>query len=320
MRILDDPPEVKASPDLFEQFKRHQLVLLEDELTSDKALKRIESDARQGKSVLVVCNLVNRAQTVYEALAARLEGSGVHSELLHGRFNMHDRSNKEATIRERSGSTSDKRTPVLLVATQVVEVSLDIDLDTIYTDPAPLEALIQRFGRVNRRRKLNGLAPVHVFTEPADGQHIYDETLVKRTLSILRSNNGQAIHEGEIGQWLDQIYDGEVAERWQQEYEIAADEFESVCLKTMRAFCSDQSLEELFYKAFDGIEVLPEVFYDTYQEYKQSEPIRAGELLVPISIGRYHALKNSGQLYPKERREPYIAKVPYSSELGLTFD
>ena len=312
LRILDDPSEVKASPDLFEQFKRHQLVLLEDELTSDKALKRIESDARQGKSVLVVCNLVNRAQTVYEALAARLEGSGVHSELLHGRFNMHDRSNKEATIRERSGSTSDKRTPVLLVATQVVEVSLDIDLDTIYTDPAPLEALIQRFGRVNRRRKLNGLAPVHVFTKPADGQHIYDETLVKRTLSILRSNNGQAIHEGEIGQWLDQIYDGEVAERWQQEYEIAADEFESVCLKTMRAFCSDQSLEELFYKAFDGIEVLPEVFYDTYQEYKQSEPIRAGELLVPISIGRYHALKNSGQ--------PYIAKFPYSSELGLTFD
>ena len=144
--------------------------------------------------------------------------------------------------------------------------------------------------------------------------------MVKRTLSILRSNNGQAIHEGEISEWLDQIYDGEVAERWQKEFEIQADEFESICLKTMRAFCSDQSLEELFYKAFDGIEVLPEVFCDEFQEYKQSDPIRAGELLVPISIGRYHALKNSRQLYPKERREPYIAKVPYSSELGLTFD
>ncbi|MDE0144203.1 MAG: CRISPR-associated helicase Cas3' [Caldilineaceae bacterium] len=320
LQILDDPPEVNASPDLFEQFKRHQLVLLEGELISDKALKRIESDARQGKSVLVVCNLVNRAQTVYEALAARLEESGIHIELLHGRFNMRDRSAKEAIIRVSSGSISTKRQPVLLVATQVVEVSLDIDLDTIYTDPAPLEALIQRFGRINRRRNMNGIAPVHVFTEPADGQHIYDETLVKRTLSVLRSNNGQAIHEGKIGQWLDQIYDGEVAERWQEEYEIAANEFDSICLKTMRAFCSDQSLEERFYKAFDGIEVLPEVFYDEYQEYRHSDPIRAGELLVPISLGRYHALKNSGELYPKERREPYIAKVPYSSELGLTFD
>lgn len=289
-------------------------------MTSEGALEQIESEARLGKSVLVVCNLVQRAQMVYAELATRLKETGIRVELLHGRFNMRDRSEKERIIRDSTGSTSDKRQPALLVATQVVEVSLDIDLDTIYTEPAPLEALIQRFGRVNRRRKLDGVAPVHVFTEPADGQKIYDGTLVKRTLAILRSNNGQAIHEGEIGEWLDQIYDGEVAERWQEEFKNQADEFENVCLKTMRAFCSDQSLEDLFYKAFDGIEVLPEAFYDEYQEYKQSDPIRAGELLVPISIGRYHALKNSGQLYPKERREPYIAKVPYSSEMGLTFD
>ncbi len=320
IQILDDPAEVKAGPELFEQFKRHQLVLLEGELTSEGALEQIESDARLGKSVLVVCNLVQRAQMVYAELATRLKETGIRVELLHGRFNMRDRSEKERIIRDSTGSTSDKRQPALLVATQVVEVSLDIDLDTIYTEPAPLEALIQRFGRVNRRRKLDGVAPVHVFTEPADGQKIYDETLVKRTLAILRSNNGQAIHEGEIGEWLDQIYDGEVAERWQEEFKNQADEFESGCLKTMRAFCSDQSLEECFYKAFNGIEVLPEAFCDKYQEYKQSDPIRAGELLVPISIGRYHALKNSGQLRPKERREPYIAKVPYSSELGLTFD
>ena len=318
--ILDDPPAVSASPDLYEQFKRHQIVLLEGELTSQEALKRIESDARQEKSVLVVCNLVQRAQMVYEELAARLGETGIRVELLHGRFNMRDRSDKERIIRDSTGSTSDKREPALLVATQVVEVSLDIDLDTIYTEPAPLEALIQRFGRINRRRQLNGVAPVHVFAEPADGQKIYDETLVKCTLAILRSNNGQAIHEGEIGEWLDQIYDGEIAERWQEKFEIQANEFESVCLKTMQAFCSDQSLEELFYKAFDGIEVLPEAFYDEYKEFKQSDPILAGELLVPISIGRYHALKNSGQLYPRERREPYIARVPYSSELGLTFN
>lgn len=320
MQILDNPAEVKAGPELFEQFKRHQLVLLEGELISEGALAQIESEARLGKSVLVVCNLVQRAQMVYAELATRLKETGTRVELLHGRFNMRDRSAKESIVRDYSGSISKKRQPVLLVATQVVEVSLDIDLDTIYTEPAPLEALIQRFGRINRRRKLKGVAPVHVFTEPTDGQIIYDESLVKRTLSILRSNDGQAIHEGEINEWLDQIYDGEVAERWQKEFEIQAEEFESTCLKTMRAFCSDQSLEELFYKAFNGIEVLPEAFNDEYQEYKEIDPILAGELLVPISIGRYHALKNSGQLYPKERREPHIAKVPYSSELGLTFD
>lgn len=318
--ILGNPSEVKASLELFEKFKRHRLVLLEGELTSTEGLERIESDIRLRKSVLVVCNQVQRAQMVYEELAARLEETGIRVELLHGRFNMRDRSAKEKIIRDSRGSTSAKRQQVLLVATQVVEVSLDIDLDTIYTEPAPLEALIQRFGRINRRRKLDGVAPVHVFTEPTDGQHIYNEELVKRTLAILRSNNGQAIHEGEIGAWLDQIYEGEVVERWQEEFEIQANEFESICLKTMQAFGSDQSLEEQFYEAFNGIEVLPEAFYDEYQGLKQSDPIRADELLVPIPIGRYHALRNNGQLYPKERREPYIAKASYSSEMGLTFD
>ena len=160
---MDNPPEVKASLDLFEQFTRHQLVLVEGELTSAEALKRIESDARLGKSVLVVCNLVQRAQKVYEELTARLKETEICVELLHGRFNMRDRSAKEAVIRDASGSTSTRRRPVLLVATQVVEVSLDIDLDTIYTEPAPLEALIQRFGRINRRRKLKGVAPVSCF-------------------------------------------------------------------------------------------------------------------------------------------------------------
>ena len=162
LQILDNPPEVKASLDLFEQFKRHQLVLLEGELTSAEALKRIESDARLGKSVLIVCNLVQRAQIVYEELAARLKETGICVELLHGRFNMRDRSARKEYESQQVIPVAlpvTKRQPVLLVATQVVEVSLDIDLDTIYTEPAPLEALIQRFGRINRRRKLNGVAP-----------------------------------------------------------------------------------------------------------------------------------------------------------------
>jgi CRISPR/Cas system-associated endonuclease/helicase Cas3 len=84
-------------------------------------------------------------------LIAELQGV-VYVELFHGRFNMQDRMGKEKTIREKTGTNSDKRSSVVLVATQVVEVSLDIDLNTIYTDPAPLEALVQRFGCINRGR------------------------------------------------------------------------------------------------------------------------------------------------------------------------
>ena len=316
---LSDPVEIAAEPALFDAFKRHQLVLLSGELLSDEGLARIVNDARAGKSVLVVCNLVDRTQTVYRKLRNRLEKSGVLVELLHGRFNVRDRLDKEKLVREATGLTSKQRRPIVLVATQVVEVSLDIDLDTIYTDPAPLEALVQRFGRINRQRE-KGIVPVYVYRQPDDGQKIYDKALVAGTLAILDREDGKPLDESAIGSWLDEIYSGEVAKRWQEEYTVAANEFDAACVQTLRPFAADEGLEDLFYQAFDGLEVLPISFYDEYKKLEEEEPIRARELLVPISWGRYHALANEGRVLPRERRGPYIVKAAYSSELGLTFD
>ena len=317
---LNDPAEITAEPALFDDFKRHRLVLLDGELLSDEGLGRIVNDAQVGKSVLVVCNLVDRAQTAYRELRTRLEKSDVLVELLHGRFIVRDRLDKEKLVRETTGSTSKQRRPIVLVATQVVEVSLDIDLDTIYTDPAPLEALVQRFGRINRRGKQTDLAPVHVYRQPDDGQKIYDEALIAGTLAILDRENGRSLDESAIGGWLDEIYSGEVARRWQEEYTVTADDFEAICVRTLRPFAADEGLEEQFYRAFDGLQVLPKSLYDEYEKLKEEEPIRANELLVSISWGRYHALANEGRVLPRERREPYVVKAAYSSEIGLTFD
>ncbi len=316
---LGDPAEIVAEPALFDDFKRHRLVLLEGELLSDEGLASIAADARAGKSVLVVCNLVDRAQAVYRELSGRLEASGILVELLHGRFTGRDRLDKEKLVRETTGSTSKQRRPIVLVATQVVEVSLDIDLDTIYTDPAPLEALVQRFGRINRQGKQAGLAPVHVYRQPDDGQKVYDEALIAGTLAILEREDGRALDESGIGGWLDEIYSGEVARHWQEKYTITADEFEAICVQTLCPFAADEGLEEQFYRAFDGLEVLPISLYDEYEKLKEEEPIRANELLVSISWGRYHALNNEGRVLPRERREPYVVKAAYSSEVGLSF-
>lgn len=309
--------EITAEPSLYDTFRRHRLVLMDGELTSDESQDCITDDARSGKSILVVCNLVDRAQTVYQLLHNRL--AGVRVELLHGRFNGRDRLIKEEIVQRSAGGQGSDSEPIVLVSTQVVEVSLDIDFDTIYTDPAPLEALVQRFGRVNRRRK-KGIAPVNVFRLPDDGQHIYDETLVKSTLAILERENGKVLDEYSIGNWLDEIYSGETAKRWQDEYKHAAREFDAACIQTLRAFSSDDRLEDLFYKAFDGLEVLPYSSYEEYQRLKKEEPIRANELLVPISWGRFHALVNDGRVLPREKYEPYIVKAAYSSERGLEFD
>ncbi len=319
-QALGDIIEITADETLSAAFTRHRLELLNGEMLSTEALDRIEVDAKAGKSVLVVCNIVDRAQAMYRLLGQRLDAQGVKVELLHGRFNMRDRLRKEELVRTASGSNSTQRQAIVLVATQVVEVSLDIDLDVIYTEPAPLEALVQRFGRINRRRLQLALAPVYVFLKPDDGQMIYDIDLVTRTLAILKRENGKPLVEKRIGTWLDEIYQGEVAKRWQQEFQRAANEFDATCVRPLRAFESNPRLEDLFYKAFDSIEVLPDGLHDEYLRLNKEETIRAAELLVPIRWGRYHWLANQGRVRPKEKHQPYIVEADYSPELGLTFD
>ena len=315
---------IEADDDLYKAFQRHRLVMLDGELTSEEGIGRIVRDAEAGKSVLVVCNLVDRAQEVYERLVSRLRHAGVEGKLLHGRFNVHDRLTKEGWVRDAVGSKSETRKSegIVLVATQVVEVSLDIDLDTVYTDPAPLEALIQRFGRINRSRryKAPNLAPVHVFREPRNGQIIYNEALVQRTLTILDREADKFVDESAIGWWLDEIYHGDIEAQWRRDYAKAAQEFEDVCIRKMRPFQSDTALEEEFYKAFDSIEVLPESLADEYRRLRDGEPIRAGELLTPISWRRFMGLTKQRRVRPREKGEPPIVAAPYSSELGLTFD
>jgi len=88
---------------------------------------------------LVVCNTVKNAQ-----IACRELGKNVSPEkkaLIHGRFILKDREEQER-------NAADK---FLLVGTQAIEVSLNISFDVIYTELAPIDALVQRFGRVNRK-------------------------------------------------------------------------------------------------------------------------------------------------------------------------
>lgn len=317
---LDHPLEIRAEPGLFHSFQRHQIDLTPGDLLEAIHLDQIAADARAGCSVLVVCNLVARAQQAYRELKIRLDEFGIPVELLHGRFNMRDRSRKEALIRNQTGGPGCDRAPVVLVATQVVEVSLDIDLNTIYTDPAPLEALVQRFGRINRRRKMKTLALVHVFRLPADGQKIYDPRLIARTISILDRENGRPVDESAVGLWLNEIYSGEIACQWQRDYASSGADFELACVRSMRPFAADSGLEDQFYRAFDSIEVLPESLLDEYLLLMDETPILAAELLVPISWGRYHALAGQGRLKPRDRTLPPVVQAGYTSDLGLVFD
>jgi CRISPR-associated endonuclease/helicase Cas3 len=321
---LGETPIVTATPELYRAFQRHRIRVVEGHALDETNLARIRADAQAGKSVLVVCNVVARAQKVYEMLGEPLKQAGIEVILLHGRFNMRDRSAKEDLIRRRTGADSLEKGPTVLVATQAVEVSLDIDLDTLYSEAAPLEALVQRFGRVNRRGA-KGIANVHIFTTPPDEQKkIYDQRLVERTLALLTRHAGQAVDESAIGDWLDEIYEGEIVDRWREEFATTAAEFDTAVVNTLRPFQSDHTVEAQFDKLFDGMEVLPAGGDDAIlREYEAlieaGRTIDAGELLVPLSYGQYAQIDKARRAYPldEKRRWPMVVEVPYTSEQGL---
>jgi len=315
LQALGDPVEIRASPGTYERFRRHRLELLDGELLEPASLARIVEAARRGSSVLVVATWVDRAQEAYRGLKAALAADGVQVELLHGRFSMRDRSAKEALLRGAKGTAG-----LVLVATQVVEVSLNIDFDTLFTEPAPLDALLQRFGRVNRRGRIKPFAPVHIFRQPADGQAIYDPDLVQGALALLEREHGSPVDEAAVATWLNEVYAGAVRDRWEQQFQRSLTEFEATCVRGLRPFVSDESLEDAFYRAFDGIEVLPRPLYDEYVRLQESSYLAANELLVPISWKRYFTLASKRLVLPREKDMPPMVDAQYTSEFGLTFE
>lgn len=98
----------------------------------------------------VIANTVDLARAVHERLAGEAE-----SILLIGRGRAPDREGLAAGLYARAGTgTRDGRTPLYVVATQTVEVGLDLDFDALVTELAPLSALRQRFGRLDRLGEL----------------------------------------------------------------------------------------------------------------------------------------------------------------------
>ncbi len=316
--VLDAPTEITASSDMFRACTRHRVELLDGEILDESGVSAIVRAYLDGHQVLVTCNTVSRAQQMYDTLRSRLPQETLSDVvLIHGRFNGRDRVRKECGILQKAGLGNSARQPLIVVSTQVVEVSLNIDLDTLFSDPAPLEALVQRFGRVNRKRRVD-LAAVHVFVEPADGQGIYDPAHIEATLQTLRDEaTRQHLDEAALQGWLDGIYQGPILAAWEKIYAQTSQEFRAAFIDGLRPFNSDASLEESFDRLFDGLEVLPACLRSAYEGLKAERPLEASELLVPISWGRWHAIKRAKAVVSSPGDWPPIVDVPYSAETGL---
>ena len=111
-----------------------------------QAVELIKKEAAAGAACVWIRNAVDDAIAAVETLRA----NGVDADLLHARFALGDRKRIERAMRERFGRTGEGRAGRVLVGTQVLESSLDLDFDVMVSDLAPMAGLIQRIGRLWR--------------------------------------------------------------------------------------------------------------------------------------------------------------------------
>lgn len=175
------------------------------------ALDAALGDLRNRKHVLMVLNTVEEAMRTYQMIKERIDGEDTRRVFLyHSRFIEQHRREKERLIRE----GAENREGSLAVTTQVVEVSLDIDYDVLYTQLAPIDALIQRMGRVNRKGKktIGKGGNILVFSSGPHDDSVYGPENLDRALQIVpRLMDGKILSEGQVPALVEQQYPREVA-------------------------------------------------------------------------------------------------------------
>lgn len=266
--------------------KRHHLICHASEGIM-QSVPDIENALEAGLSVLVIVNNVRTCQQIYE----NIDFDENKKRMLHGGFNLKSRKEIEESITHKDQS----KRPQLLVATQAVEVSLDIDYNIAFIENAPIDALIQRFGRVNRAGNLcdvygyKKMAEIHLFENIEGKTPFYDDMLLQNTWIFLSELDGMDLSENDLVDVCNNVYkDGYTG--------VQADDFNQGLLAVknferdwIAGSCMDW-VDSLFDKNNQKIDVLCHNLIDDYCGLiDQKRYIEANELLV--SVYPYHKTK-----------------------------
>nr|WP_295934912.1 CRISPR-associated helicase Cas3' [uncultured Dyadobacter sp.] len=288
------------------------------ENTVDELSDEIEGRLKAGKKVLLVVNTVDEAIRIYDAYKS------YECLLYHSRFTVKDRNEKEKLILKREEEPSGQG--FLLIATQIVEVSLDIDYDFLYTENAPIDAIIQRAGRVNRKRDDSKETEVIIFPHREASQHIYEEAkksgqpaypVLTKTWEVLLQHNGEKLSEAELLKMVDEVYkDWTVAE--DSSFKDAKLKYREI--QETQKFVYDNSNEnEAAYtrEGLDSVNVIPSIFQ---QELSEKSARDKSKHEVSISKRRCLTAKREGRTEKDLKHEWFLyLDCNYDFDKGVQF-
>jgi CRISPR-associated endonuclease/helicase Cas3 len=202
-----------------------------------KVHQRRRQESGEASCTLVICNTVERAQKAFLDIRAALpEDTDTTVRLLHSRFTTEDRQRFSKEIEEQLGPAQWKDghylgKDMIVVATQVVEVGLNISVQTLHTELAPANSLVQRAGRCARFERQQGEVIIYPLPLTEDHKPVsalpYQESLCDATWYALEQLDGQVVGFREEQQLIDVVHtqeDQELLDRYEREEPLILEE------------------------------------------------------------------------------------------------
>ncbi len=189
---------------------RHKVKVYEENIAAEKI-----KNEYKGQKVLVIVNTVNRAQELYNELISDNEFKD-KVFMFHSRFIKEDRYIKEKFI-FRDGQLKNDFSGIW-ITTQVVEASLDIDFDVLYTELSDISGLLQRMGRVFRSRSLledrvninvfvgNSILPSGIRENTSKYDSIIDIDIFNKSKEAILKYNDMQLNELEKMKLVEEVY------------------------------------------------------------------------------------------------------------------
>jgi len=244
-------------PYLNEQ-KRHKIRLKNNFIDDDETIAMIEKLYNEGKKVLVICNIVRRAQDVYD----KLEAKCLKPKLIHSRFTVIDKKEKERLIME--ATQKENKNASVFVSTQIVEASLDIDFDILFSEFSTIDSLLQRFGRCYRKRETDYQQEepnIYICNEGKFTTRIYDGELLNRTKETLSEYDRKVVTEKDKQDIIEKVFSNIETSKYYQKFS----NYKKLLEAGFRAENKSES-QKLFRQIFNNYTVIPEPIYEKKKE------------------------------------------------------
>lgn len=305
------------SGEFLKEIERHKIKIENNSIESN--IEKILKNGKDNK-VLIIVNTVNKAIDIYKML----KNNELNINLFHSRFILRDRNKKENEIKIFS---KDRSKNGIWITTQIVEASLDIDFDYLYTEMSTLDSLFQRLGRCYRSRTYDkNEANVFIYTQKISGiNSVYDKDIHEKSIDLLNGYNGQILFEKDKIKLVDLLYSKEMLEgtNFLKQFKNGMK-----ILNELLDYSTEKSDAQKLLRNIDNITVIPQRIYnenlDLFKNYENEENVskkyeykrEINKLTLNISKGQSWKFKDKISI------NPYIDNISiinldYNNNIGL---